>query len=163
MSKGFNLYIHGKSNTQKTSVATYMAKAAFFKKIPTKYTSMPVLTQVISDFKDNQSNYKYLFKLPLLFIDNAFDETKLYISKNEFLKTSILSLIKYRIDNNLSTIYVSNKSIENINLELFGFDIQDLLIKNTKELEFTDVLPIKVLNKSVNDFFKVRRKVSEGD
>jgi hypothetical protein len=122
---------------------------------------MPSLTQIVADFQDNQSVYKYLFKLPLLFIDNAFDETKLYISKNDFLKTSILSLIKHRIDNNLSTIYISNKAISDINLELFGFDIQDLLIKNTKEIEFTDVLPIKVLNKSVNDFFKLRRKMNE--
>lgn len=162
---GLQCYFSGEPNTQKTSIATYIIKKALIKKFNVYYTTMAnILSLLRKEYKASKESYEEnLIKIDwyqdcdLLVIDDAFDLTKVYLSVNsENEQINLLTLLKKRILNGKSNIYVSNVRRSNINFGIFNSCFSDILSKDCQEIFFEDSLPKEIINKKILSFFSER-------
>lgn len=169
LSSGSNLYIFGPANSQKTSVATYLCKSLFNKGYKTYYTFMPMLVGTLmrannfssdEDTMKDKRNKENYYNTDFLFIDDAFDTMKLYLTNpvnngkikeentTEYKVTLLDGIMRYRINEKKPTIYVSPNPVDKININIFSPSIKEMLKKDCLYLEFTDVLSLKQMQNS---------------
>lgn len=169
LSSGSNLYIFGPPNSQKTSVATYLCKSLFNKGYKAYYTFMPLLVATLmkannfssdEDILKEKRNKENYYNADFLFIDDAFDTTKLYLTNpinngkikeentTDYKVTLLDGIMRHRLNENKPTIYISPNPVEKINVNIFSPSIKEMLKKDFLYLEFTDVLNLKQMQNS---------------
>jgi DNA replication protein DnaC len=155
---GFQLYLSGPANTQKTSIACYIARRAAMEGLSIQYTTLPLLVQLFrsvdfskdfNEITDLKAKLDTIKKSDLLVIDDAFDIRKLYLTKNTAYYITVLEdFFKGRSNGNRSQIYISNKKRDSIDSK-FGESIRIFLNRDCLELDFQDILPNSVINSKI--------------
>lgn len=140
------LYFYGHRGTQKTTVAYWIAKELTIKGVNVKYTTMKRLIDKLANVQFNKELEWELSEhanSDLLIIDRAFDKDQVTVYKSGYQLAFLDSFLRERIENRCNaTIIISNNSIDEISLNKFNPDLEDLVRRYTESIgtviEFKD-------------------------
>ena len=163
-----NYYLYGDNSTQKTTMAKALAKKlcypiAHFKcsktenqivpisdDINVEYTSMNKIMKLIAKSMDYDvlkeekvgvnTNLDTFRNARYLFIDESFDPSKATFYKTGFMIGELDELLRSRLeDRSKSTFFISNIKPEEIDEEIFGKSLKELVKRSMEQvLEFKD-------------------------
>ena len=142
------VYLWGNNGCQKTSMAQALGKTLIEKGFSVQYTLMnTLLNNLVTDFNEETSSSKDAFikrclDVDLLIIDEAFDSKKVTMYKSGYQIPFLDAFIRNRFEiNKKSILFISNVAPKDIDENVFGTSLQNLINRNTREssIEFRDV------------------------
>jgi len=146
------IYFTGKVNTQKSTVARYIALSLLKKKFVVKYVLMDDLIKTLlntsshdplkKDIADKLINdYKYA---DFLVLDESFDSERITLYQSGYQIPYLTTFLKERIEIvSKSTLFISNKPVSSIESEGFSEALESLIKRECLVLEFRDCLDDK--------------------
>lgn len=157
------VYLWGKNGCQKTSMAQALGKILIEKGFSVQYTLMNnLINNLVKDFNDSLAIEKDAFikrclESDLLIVDEAFDSNKVTMYKSGYQIPFLDAFIRNRFEiNKKSILFISNVAPQNIDRNVFGVSLQNLVDRNTKEscIEFKDVYLDEVSKPDVLGLFR---------
>jgi len=154
-----NIYFHGRVNTQKSTIARYIARELLRKGYTVKYVLMDELIKTLlkshdhnvivkEDALDKTSSYS---KSDLLILDESFDNERITLYKSKYQLPFLTTFLKDRLEVvKKSTIFISNKTPKDIESQGFTEALQSLIMRECFNLEFKDSLDKKHAMKSTD-------------
>jgi len=123
-----------------------MFKSSDFSKIPSEIDEIKSRISMVKD-------------CDLLLVDDAFDSSRVYVTKKtNYYLMFLEDFFKSRHSNNKSHIFISEKRRHDIDRK-FGESLRGLLNKDCLEIELLDVIPQKLINQRVLEWIKSQTKI----
>lgn len=154
-----NIYFYGIINTQKSTIARFIARELISKGLNIRYVLMDSLIKTLRAVDDHTasirdaaiekvSEYK---NADLLILDESFDSKRITLYKSSYQIPFLTTFLKDRIEvSKKSTIFVSNVNPRSIAEEGFTEALQSLILRESSKLEFKDCLEKKQAMKSTD-------------
>lgn len=160
--KSSSIYFYGKKSTQKSTLSKWVARELIDKGHSVYYVLMDVLLKDLCneqflDKKDIETRNRIrAYKTSdFLVIDESFKKERVLIYKSNYQITFIDSFLRERLESKkLSTLFVSNAPIEDIEKEGYNEYIQEIINRNCFPLFFDDSINIEKIGQMSNLFAK---------
>lgn len=149
LDRGSMIYLYGPNGTQKTSMVKVLGQSLINNGHTVYYTRMNEMIQTIIDassFNDSESlavenTYNKLLTSEFLIVDESFDKSKITLYRSGYQIPYLDNFIRERYESRRKPIiFVSNIKPDDIDENLFGRSLKDLIVRSTAEscLEFFD-------------------------
>lgn len=154
---GWMMYLYGAPNTQKTSWAALLVKRLLKSNIEIRYIGMSNLfdlrkggsTLTTTSYQD-KAKLTALQAVPILIIDDAFNiKTTFVSSKGNFIQSFIYNFLRWRIENGLITIIISQNVISDISSKFGGENLRHLIKDTSVTHKFTNEVPRSIRYKKI--------------
>lgn len=146
-------FFGSKTGVQKTTIASYIGRELLKKGKKVQFTLMnnliKLLTEISSYKEDKEKNDKYqnILNCDFLIIDDCFDPKKVTMYKSGYQLPFLDSFLRERLEVvRKATCFTSNFSPGDIDENVFGQYIKDVVIRNVVSLFFRDNITIDVKN-----------------
>lgn len=149
LDRGSMIYLYGPNGTQKTSMAKVLGYSLIKSDYSVYYTRMNKMIQVAIDansFNDGgsltaENSYRKMLASDFLIIDESFDKNKITLYRSGYQIPYLDNFIRERYESKRKPIiFISNVKPTEIDENLFGKSLKDLIVRSTAEscLEFYD-------------------------
>ncbi|MBD3216509.1 MAG: hypothetical protein GF311_28100 [Candidatus Lokiarchaeota archaeon] len=139
--KKIHLYLWSNLNgTQKTTVASWIAKELILKDFDCQFVLMDTLLKLLVSFNDNQDEINKYLRCDFLVLDDSFDSKKVTVYRSGYQIPFLDNFLRQRLEGyQKATCFTSNFSIDSIDESVFGKSICDLVDRNISlPMEFND-------------------------
>jgi len=124
------LYFYGPNGTQKTTLSKWVGIRLLEKGFSVQYALMQTLIKnlMIFDEEERRDTCQKYYDCDMLIVDEVFDRTKITMFKSGYQIPFLDQFIRDRLDvYKKGMILISNKKVEEIDSEGFGYSLQDLI------------------------------------
>jgi len=141
--RSIHLYLWSRKNgTQKSTIASIIAKHLIRKKFDARFTLMSNLLNMLEREKFDPTLTKKLDgyrNCDFLVIDDSFDKHKVTVYKSGYQLPFLDTFLRNRLEiQGLATCFTSNCPPEEISNAGFDTHMESLVVRSTEALEFTD-------------------------
>lgn len=131
-----SLYLYGPNGTQKTTVANWIGYECLRHNKTVKYILMNDLIKLLQRAdrdEDEQAKLDKILEVDCLILDESLSKDKVTVYKSNYQIPFLDSFLRNRIQGkNKGIIFISNTSLDDIDEQVFGKSIKDLVIRNTR-------------------------------
>jgi len=153
--KHTHLYLYGDNGTQKTTIASVVGKELLLKGFSVLKLHMDDLVKLLQSehIEKTTKEIQKIHSYDLLILDESFARDKVQLfTKADYQISTLTRFLKDRMElHERAVIFISNKTVHEIEKEGFGKSIQSLVSRNTSETRLL----------FVDEYEKVTKKITK--